>query len=163
MTTALDLANLLPTEPAVNGDALVVQVAKPLDMIWSPMTSGGAFVPAATAQGQGLVSGPGPGFLWEIGQSGLQEAPTDGATYGRNDAAWIAVLPIAGGTMQGVLTLGVNPTNPMDAATKLYADTKVARSGDTMSGPLILSADPTAALGAATKQYADLPIDCGTF
>ncbi|MDR7496835.1 MAG: hypothetical protein QN174_07750 [Armatimonadota bacterium] len=48
-----------------------------------------------------------------------------------------------------------DPSAAKDAATKDYADTKVAKSGDTMTGALTLPSDPTAALHAATKQYVD--------
>lgn len=50
------------------------------------------------------------------------------------------------------------PTAGGDAATKTYADLKVAKAGDTMTGLLTLSGDPTSALHAATKQYADLKV-----
>ena len=98
------------------------------------------------------------------GSGGIPDAPADGNTYGRNNNAWAVVgggaagpyVPIAGGTMTGLLTLSGPPTSGLHAATKTYADTKVVRTGDTMSGPLTLNADPTAALHAATKQYSDL-------
>lgn len=60
-----------------------------------------------------------------------------------------------GDTMTGLLVLSGDPSANLGAATKQYADTKVAKSGDTMTGLLVLSADPSAALGAATKQYVD--------
>ena len=50
------------------------------------------------------------------------------------------------------------PVDATDAATKGYADTKVAKAGDTMTGFLTLHADPTASLHAVTKQYADAKI-----
>jgi hypothetical protein len=78
-----------------------------------------------------------------------------------NGVKWeLAPTPIefvqkAGDTMTGLLVLSGDPTVNLGAATKQYADTKVAKSGDTMTGLLVLSADPSAALGAATKQYVD--------
>src|SRR4029077_5601244 len=64
----------------------------------------------------------------------------------------------AGSVMTGPLTLYGDPTSPLVASTKQYADTKVAKSGDSMSGFLTLSADPTATLHAATKNYADTKV-----
>jgi hypothetical protein len=78
-----------------------------------------------------------------------------------NGVKWeLAPTPIefvkkAGDTMTGLLVLSGDPTVNLGAATKQYADTKVAKSGDTMTGLLVLSANPSAALGAATKQYVD--------
>jgi hypothetical protein len=69
------------------------------------------------------------------------------------------VVPLAGGTMTGILTLSGNPVGNLDAATKQYVDGKtypyVALAGSTMTGALVLNADPAVALGAATKQYVD--------
>lgn len=62
---------------------------------------------------------------------------------------------LSGDTMTGFLTLNADPTNPLHASTKQYADTKVSISGDTMTGFLTLSANPTSNLHATTKQYAD--------
>jgi len=75
-------------------------------------------------------------------------------------------LNISGGTMTGPLILSGDPTAPLGAVTKQYADAisididadlaaKVSRSGDTMTGPLTLSGPPTAANHAATRAYVD--------
>lgn len=59
-----------------------------------------------------IVSGGGGG-----GGGGIPEAPTDGAIYGRNgeSESWAPVLPLAGGTMAGMLTLNSNAITPMEA------------------------------------------------
>jgi hypothetical protein len=85
----------------------------------------------------------------------LPEAPVDGSSYGRNDAAWAPVVPLSGTTMTGALTLWADPTQPLQAATKRTVDAKVAKTGDTMTGALILPGDPTQPLQAATKQTVD--------
>ena len=78
------------------------------------------------------------------------------ATVGTSIVTFNATyLPITGGTMLGALTLNADPTTNLQAATKQYADTKVAITGSTMTGLLILSGDPTVPLGAATKEYVD--------
>jgi hypothetical protein len=58
------------------------------------------------------------------GGAGLPEAPQDGQTYGRLNAAWATVLPLAGGTMTGAVTLAADPANPLEAATKQYVDSR---------------------------------------
>ena len=45
----------------------------------------------------------------------------------------------AGDTMTGLLVLSGDPTANLGAATKQYADTKVAKSGDTMTGALVVN------------------------
>jgi hypothetical protein len=112
---------------------------------------------------------------------GIADAPSDSTTYGRNNAAWVHVLPTAGGTMIGAITLAADPASGLQAATKNYVDahsgaggisdapsdsTAYGRqnaswihvlplTGGTLTGPLIQAADPVAALGSATKQYVD--------
>jgi hypothetical protein len=77
-------------------------------------------------------AGEGPyffnGSVWTAmkgggGSGGIPEAPSDGFDYGRKNAAWDKVLPLAGGTMTGILTLSGPPVNAADAATKNYVDT----------------------------------------
>ena len=110
--------------------------------------------------------------------SGLPEAPTGGATYGRTNATtWTPVLALAGGTLTGALMLAADPLAALGAATRQYVDARawqeapndgslygrgsgawvavLAMTGGTLSGPLTLAADPAAGLGAATKQYVD--------
>ena len=71
-------------------------------------------------------------------------------------------LDSSGGALSGTLDMGSNkiinlgtPTAGTDAATKDYADLKVAKAGDTMTGLLTLSGNPTANNHAATKTYVD--------
>jgi hypothetical protein len=53
------------------------------------------------------------------------------------------------------VTLAADPTVAMGAATKQYADTKLALAGGTMTGALMLNGNPGTVLGAAPKQYVD--------
>tara|TARA_R110002167_G_scaffold365727_1_gene591170 strand:- start:1941 stop:4109 length:2169 start_codon:yes stop_codon:yes gene_type:complete len=68
-------------------------------------------------------------------------------------------LPLAGGTMSGVIAMGTSkitglgdPTANQDAATKLYTDTqdalKVTKAGDTMSGDLAMGSNKVTGLAA---------------
>ena len=61
----------------------------------------------------------------------------------------------AGDTMTGPLVLSGDPTQPMEAATKQYADKMLPLAGGTMTGALTLPADPTSDMQAATKKYVD--------
>lgn len=78
-------------------------------------------------------------------------------------------LPLAGGTMSGVLDMGTQkitdlatPTANTDAVTKAYADTKLPLAGGTLTGALALSNNkitglgtPVAGADATTKTYVD--------
>lgn len=115
-----------------------------------------------------LANGGGGG---DGGGGGVPEAPADGTLYGRQDGAWqpavttdelndalaaAPYLPIAGGSLTGMLTLSGPPTVALHPATKGYTDTTfVPLAGATMTGALILPGPPTTALGAATKGYID--------
>jgi hypothetical protein len=85
----------------------------------------------------------------------ITEAPSDSYLYGRVNAAWARVLPLAGGVMTGGITLPADPTLALGAATKQMVDGKIAKAGDTMTGPLVLPGDPTSPLQASTKAYVD--------
>jgi hypothetical protein len=80
-----------------------------------------------------FIFGPKAGGAWPPGTSlvgppgGLPDAPSDGTSYGRLSAAWSAVLPIAGGTLTGALTLSADPATSLQPATKQYADNRMVR------------------------------------
>jgi hypothetical protein len=90
----------------------------------------------------------------------------------------LTFVPVAGGAMQGALTLYTStPSAALEAASKGYVDANtlplapqdantygrhmgawspvVPIAGGSMTGPLVLSGDPTAAQQAATKNYVD--------
>ena len=102
------------------------------------------------------------------GGGSFPEAPLDGFTYGRGSAAWLRVLPLAGGTLAGALLLSGDPNTAMGAATKQYVDNRTATylplAGGVITGPvalvgasstLTLAGNPTQPQQAATKQYVD--------
>ena len=81
--------------------------------------------------------------------------PTTLSGYGITDA-----VPLAGGTMTGLLVLSGAPTTGLHATTKTYVDNKIGAdavplAGGTMTGLLVLSGAPTTGLHAATKTYVD--------
>jgi len=76
----------------------------------------------------------------------LDAAPrqyVDAATSQANNALNIANAAVrrAGDTMTGLLTLSSDPVAANNAATKSYADSKVAKAGDTMTGQLTLNSN----------------------
>jgi hypothetical protein len=84
---------------------------------------------------QGLTGATGPtgpqGATGPQGPTGVPtEAPSDGTTYGRLNATWTQVLPIAGGTLTGPLILATDPTAPLGAATKEYVDARTPITSD---------------------------------
>jgi hypothetical protein len=57
----------------------------------------------------------------------------DGSNHAALLLPMVATVPLAGGTMTGLLTLSGDPSTALQAATKQYADTKVAASRITIS------------------------------
>src|SRR5579872_5791277 len=66
---------------------------------------------------------------WLISPGGMIDAPLDGVSYGRRGGVWAGVLPLAGGTLSGALTLFGDPGAALQAATKQYVDGAVTRAG----------------------------------
>lgn len=73
------------------------------------------------------------------GGGGIPEAPTDGALYGRDNAAWAKGVKLAGDVMSGALTLVAPPVNPTDASAKSYVD-----AGDAAATAIANTANTTA-------------------
>ena len=73
------------------------------------------------------------------GGGGVPEAPLDTFTYGRADAFWVEVLPLAGGSLTGDLGIPGN----------------LNVGNITATGTVVLGQDPAAAMQAVTRQYAD--------
>ena len=73
LSRAFDLAQWVG-KPVEAGDALVVNaLGPPFQSIFKPVVTSsapgvvvGSSVPSATAQGQSLLSGPGPGYAWSV-------------------------------------------------------------------------------------------------
>jgi hypothetical protein len=69
------------------------------------------------------------------------------------------MLPIAGGTLTGSLTLSGTPTAPTQAANKSYVDQQLAAAlplaGGSLSGILALAGAPLRPMDSATKAYVD--------
>lgn len=79
------------------------------------------------------------------GGGGIPDAPSDSTLYGRENATWVHAVPLAGGTMTGLLTLSAVPTASLGAATKGYVDGAVPVPSS--STPAM---DGTGAVGTST-------------
>lgn len=108
VSRAFDLAQWVGAPVNINDGVVVsalgppfVSAFKPVVTSLSPGVTVGSSVPAATAAGQTLVSGAGPGFVWGAAAGGsgggIAEAPTDGQVYARQSAAWVVVVTGGGG------------------------------------------------------------------
>lgn len=79
------------------------------------------------------------GHMWHANQA-IPPGPFNPAQWDQNTTSSSGnFLPITGGTMTGALTLAADPTGPLGAATKQYADKMVPLAGGTMTGNLTLS------------------------
>jgi hypothetical protein len=85
----------------------------------------------------------------------VPEAPTNDSAYGRLNAAWAAVVRIAGDVMTGPLTLFGAPTVPNHAATKQYVD---GRTTAATAAEYIANATATKAITPATVWGAAAPV-----
>jgi hypothetical protein len=89
MTKAFDSALFIPPSPNAGEVVEIASPGPPLKTQFNTYIGGppgvtvDASVPAATAQGQSLLSGPGPGFDWEsVASSSVLPIPTGpGQTY----------------------------------------------------------------------------------
>jgi hypothetical protein len=90
MTKAFDLALFVPVPANVNDGVVVSALGPPFATAFKPLVVGaqsgvtvGASMPAATAQNQILISGPGPGFAWALGTNPAAAAsvPPPAAQY----------------------------------------------------------------------------------
>src|SRR6185312_2690355 len=97
-----------------------------------------------------------------IDASGLLIRPTGAKSSSRLADFAAGLLPMAGWSMSGALTLTSDPITSLQAATKAYVDGQVAtsmpRTGGVLSGPLTLVSDPSTSLQAATKSYVDAQV-----
>jgi hypothetical protein len=131
-TKAFDVALFVPAPANVNDGVLVSSIGPPFATSFKPVVTSanpgvtvGASMPAATAQNQALISGPGPGFAWTPGALPGGGGPVVTSVAGRTGDVvlthtditdWGATLapyalttslasylPLAGGTLTGPL------------------------------------------------------------
>lgn len=120
------------------GDYFAVSASGTIDSSWVTKING---APSTAGAGQFVIYNA--NTKWDL----VGDTSSSSAISGKLDKA--------GGTMTGALTLAGDPTSPLHAVPKQYADLMLLKSGGTMSGLLTLSEDPTSALHAVPKQYAD--------
>ena len=73
ISRAFDTAQFVGTPVNVNDGVLVSALGPPFTTVFKPVVTSvnpgvtvGSSVPAASAQGQSLLSGPGPGYAWSV-------------------------------------------------------------------------------------------------
>lgn len=110
-----------------------------------PQGSEGPRGPAGEQGREGPVGATGPqGPQGEIGPPSFEDSPPVGGPYGRLNASWVQVLPIAGGTINGALTVM--------GFTLLVDDTRAM-------GTLTLDNDPTQPSHAVTRRFVEALVD----
>lgn len=117
--------------------------------------------PASPTTGQAFTGLRGVTWMWDgvkwtaggsSGGGGLSfpDAPVDGTTYGRNDADWVNVLPLTGGTMTGEIILPPGaPSNPQAAATIQYVQEIGSEAGLYQGTWQVAANIPNISIGAA--------------
>jgi hypothetical protein len=133
MTKAFDLALFVPV-PVNSGDGVVVdQLGPPYSTKFAPLVVGsqpgvtvGASMPAANAQDQILISGPGPNFAWALGTNPAAAASVPPATAQNQMLLSDASFQWQDATIATVMALG-------DAVTTTNGGTFVATAKLTFS------------------------------
>jgi hypothetical protein len=113
MTKAFDLALFVPA-PVNSGDGVVVDVlGPPFTTKFAPLVTGskpcvvvGATMPAANAQNQILISGPGPTFTWVLGVNPAAAASVPPATANQQMLMSNSSLQWTDVTIGAVMALG---------------------------------------------------------
>jgi hypothetical protein len=113
----------------------------------------GQGLPTGGAAGQVLAKNTATSYDvgWVAQSGGITDAPSDGSSYGRLNAAWAKVLALAGGTMAGAIAMGNNKITGLANGTLA---TDAAAFGQIPAVPAASSTTPamdgTAAIGVGT-------------
>jgi hypothetical protein len=149
-------ALLLAADPAVATGAATKRYVDTKDALALPLAGGTLTGPLLLAANPTAPLGAATKqYVDAHASGGIPEAPTDGKFYGRGGIVpdWNAVLSIAGGTLNGPLTLAGDPANPLHAATKQYVDAHAGSGGggggfwsDDTANAVLLPVPPTRSL-----------------
>jgi hypothetical protein len=156
-------ANLTMSNGTISATASPYRVAQlPAGVVPSPLdligiAQGGTSV--AISYGQFLSGLP---AVSNIDISATILTPTGASKSVKVGDLAVSMLPLAGGTLSGALTLAGVPNAAAQAANKSYVDGQVAaalpKTGGTLTGVLSLAGDPTSAAQASTKSYVDAQV-----
>jgi hypothetical protein len=86
----------------------------------------------------------------------LESGGSTGSNFeliGLTDVGGVSATPIRITRVDGRIVLAADPTASLGAATKQYADLKVAKTGDTMTGSLTPAVNGAVNLGSATLRW----------
>ena len=113
MTKAFDLALFVPVPANVNDGVVVSALGPPFATQFKPLVVGskpgvtvGNDMPAANAQNQILLSGPGPGFAWTLALNPAAAASVPPATANQQMLISNASLQWTNTTISAIMTLG---------------------------------------------------------
>jgi hypothetical protein len=162
MTKAFDLALFVPV-PANSGDGVVVdQLGPPYSTKFAPLVVGskpgvsvGASMPAANAQNQILLSGPGPNFAWTLVLNPAAAASVPPATANQQMLMSDGSLAWQNTTIGAVMALG-------NAVTTTLGGT-FAATAQLVFTP---TATPTVCIDGGDPNFSllnNFTIDAGTF
>jgi hypothetical protein len=186
MTKAFDSALFIPANPNAGELVEVASAGPPLKTQWGnyiagpPGTTVEASVPAATAQGQVLLSGPAPGFEWTPVVSSSSLPPPTGAnqTYVSSQSSPFVMqlaraVPDASAAQQILVSTGAGPypwTTNTIAQLMAAGNAVTTTVGGVFSTTAILTFTASASLTVCidgsdpTKSAIDnFTIDAGTF
>ena len=162
MTKAFDLALFVPT-PANSGDGVVVDVAgPPFTTKFAPLVVGGksgvtvgASMPAANAQNQILLSGPGPTFAWALVLNPAAAASVPPATANHQMLMSDAALTWQDTTIDAVMVLGNAVTTTLGGTFVSTANLVFANAA--VASTRIDGGDPN------LSKLDNFTLDCGVF
>jgi hypothetical protein len=117
-----------------------------VDGLLATTGAGALFLPLAGGSMKGVITQPtAPVAATDLANKAyvdahaFTDAPNNTTAYGRLGGAWASVLPIAGGSLTGALTLAGDPSAAQQAATKNYVDTRV---GSLLLGAVVSDGAP---------------------
>ena len=161
-TKAFDLALFVPVPTNVNDGVVVNMVGPPFTTAFAPLVVGskpgvvvGGSMPAANAQNQILISGPGPTFAWALGTNPAAAASVPPATAPHQVIVSDASLTWQDTTIDAVMELG-------NAVTTTLGGVFVS----TAQLVFTPSATPTVCIDGGDPNFSKLDnftIDAGTF
>lgn len=161
-TRAFDLALFVPVPANVNDGVVVSALGPPFATQFKPLVVGsqpgvtvGASMPAANAQNQILISGPGPSYAWALGTNPAAAASVPPATAQHQVIMSDAALTWQDTTIDSVMALGNAVTTTLGGT--FVATAKLVFATSAVAAVRIDGGDPTLSI------IDNVTIDCGTF
>jgi hypothetical protein len=161
-TRAFDLALFVPVPANVNDGVVVSALGPPFATQFKPLVVGaksgiviGNDMPAANAQNQILISGPGPSYAWALGTNPAAAASVPPATANRQMLMSDAALTWQDTTIDAVMTLGAAVTTTLGGT--FVSTANLVFTNAAVAATRIDGGDPN------LSKLDNFTIDCGTF